>query len=98
MQGAPLTIEIVYAEAQRAVVKMLSLPAGSRLADAVRAAAADADFAGVDFATSAVGIFGRLVRADHALQDGDRIEIYRPLAEDPKAARRARVKQARKKT
>jgi len=52
----------------------------------------------VDLANSALGIFGRLTRTDHALQEGDRIEIYRPLAADPKVARRARAQQARKKT
>jgi putative ubiquitin-RnfH superfamily antitoxin RatB of RatAB toxin-antitoxin module len=51
----------------------------------------------VDLANSVLGIFGRLTRTDHALQDGDRIEIYRPLVVDPKAARRARAKQARGK-
>jgi uncharacterized protein len=35
------------------------------------------------------------VRHDRVLDSGDRLEIYRPLAADPKAARRARVKQAR---
>jgi uncharacterized protein len=51
----------------------------------------------VDLANSALGIFGRPTRADHALRQGDRIEIYRPLAADPKVARRARAKQARTK-
>jgi putative ubiquitin-RnfH superfamily antitoxin RatB of RatAB toxin-antitoxin module len=38
-----------------------------------------------------VGIFGKVVQRDQPLQDGDRIEIYRPLAEEPKLARRNRV-------
>ena len=97
MNDAPLRIEIVYAEPQRAIEKSFRLAAGSRVADALRLAALDADFAGVDLWNSALGIFGRAIRADHALQDGDRIEIYRPLTADPKIARRARVRQARKK-
>ncbi len=97
MNDAPLQIEIAYAEPQRAVVKALSLPSGSCVADALRLAAFDPDFTGVDLANSALGIFGRPTRPDHALQQGDRIEIYRPLAADPKVARRARAKQARTK-
>jgi len=31
------------------------------------------------------------------LQEGDRIEIYRPLTADPKAARRIRAKESRRK-
>lgn len=38
-----------------------------------------------------VGIYGRLIKLDALLQDGDRIEIYRPLMMDPKEARRRRA-------
>jgi putative ubiquitin-RnfH superfamily antitoxin RatB of RatAB toxin-antitoxin module len=94
LSDSPLEIEIAYAkEPQRVIVKTLRLPPGSRVADALRLAALDPDFIGVDLTNSALGIFGRLTRTDHALKEGDRIEIYRPLATDPKAARRARAKQ-----
>jgi putative ubiquitin-RnfH superfamily antitoxin RatB of RatAB toxin-antitoxin module len=98
VNDTPMQIEIAYAQPQRAIVKLLRLPAGSCVADALRLAALDPEFAGVDLANSAFGIFGRLTRADHILKDGDRIEIYRPLAADPKTARRARAKQLRTPT
>jgi putative ubiquitin-RnfH superfamily antitoxin RatB of RatAB toxin-antitoxin module len=88
-----MQIEIAYAEPQRAIVKRLRLPPGSRVADVLRLAALDPNFDAVDLVNSAFGIFGRLIRADHPLKDGDRIEIYRPLSTDPKTARRARAKQ-----
>jgi hypothetical protein len=94
----PLEVEIVYAEPQRSVVKTLRLAPGSRVADALRLAALDPDFTGVDLAHSALGIFGRLTHTDQPLKPGDRIEIYRPLAADPKIARRARAKQFGRKT
>jgi putative ubiquitin-RnfH superfamily antitoxin RatB of RatAB toxin-antitoxin module len=98
LSDAPLQIEIAYAvEPQRVILKALTLPPGSRVIDALRLAALDSDFIGVDIANSPLGIFGRLIPRDHALQQGDRIEIYRPLAADPKAARRERAKQARKR-
>lgn len=37
-----------------------------------------------------IGIFGRLVDKSYVLQEGDRIEIYRPLTIDPKERRRKR--------
>jgi hypothetical protein len=95
LNRAPLSIEIAYAEPQRVIIKAVRLPAGSSVADALRLAALDSDFAGVDIANSAYGIFGRLVPAGQQLENGDRIEIYRPLAADPKAARRARARDAR---
>jgi len=39
-----------------------------------------------------VGIFGKVVEEDAPLTDGDRVEIYRPLAADPKEARRRRAR------
>jgi putative ubiquitin-RnfH superfamily antitoxin RatB of RatAB toxin-antitoxin module len=98
LDGVPLRIEVAYAGPQRAIVKVMRLPAGSRVADALRLAALDPDFSGLDLENSALGIFGRLTRADHPLQEGDRIEIYRPLAVDPKISRRQRAQQTRKKT
>jgi uncharacterized protein len=96
LSAAPIRIEIAYAEPQRAIVKAYRLALGACVADALRLAALDPDFADVDLANSAFGIFGRLTRADQALKEGDRIEIYRPLTADPKVARRARAKEARR--
>ena len=67
LNDAPLQIEIAYAEPQRGIVKTLHLPAGSRVADALRLAALDPDFTGVDLANSPLGIFGKLVRTDQVL-------------------------------
>jgi putative ubiquitin-RnfH superfamily antitoxin RatB of RatAB toxin-antitoxin module len=94
MKDAPLQIEVAYAEPQRAIVKTFRLAPQSQVADAMRLAALDPDFSGVDLENSALGIFGRVVRTDHQLKEGDRIEIYRPLTADPKTARRARAKSA----
>ena len=87
-----IEIMIVYAQPEGAVLKHWALPHGSRVADAQRRAALDPDFAHVDVMNAAIGIFGNSVTADQLLKAGDRIEIYRPLQTDPKAARRARAK------
>lgn len=86
-----IRIDIVYALPQHSMVKSLNLPAGSSVADALRRAQLEAEFAGLDLANMPVGVFGKLARQDQLLNDGDRIEILRPLAADPKIARRARA-------
>jgi putative ubiquitin-RnfH superfamily antitoxin RatB of RatAB toxin-antitoxin module len=93
---ADIGIEVTYAEPHRAIVKAYRLSLPATIDDALRLAAADPDFAGIDFAGSAVGIFGRVSALSRALADGDRVEIYRPLTADPKTARRARAREARK--
>ena len=48
-----------------------------------------------DIEAFSLGIFGKIVSGDTVLKPGDRVEIYRPLALDPKAARRARAEKNR---
>lgn len=45
-----------------------------------------------------VGIFSQIVKPDHVLREGDRIEVYRPLKADPRDRRRKQVEEDRKKT
>jgi hypothetical protein len=43
-----------------------------------------------------IGVWGRATSVDAALDDGDRVELYRPLAADPQEARRRRAAKARR--
>jgi uncharacterized protein len=90
-----ITVEIVYAEPQCAIVKALSLPHGARVADALLLATQLTELTSIDLERAALGIHGQVVQRDQVLSDGDRIEIYRPLAEDPKTARRKRARSGR---
>lgn len=44
-----------------------------------------------------VGIYAQTKTMDDIVNDGDRVEIYRPLTIDPKDARRIRAENKRKK-
>jgi putative ubiquitin-RnfH superfamily antitoxin RatB of RatAB toxin-antitoxin module len=86
-----IRIEIVYAQTLKSAVKCVELAQGAMICDALEVAASDPAFLGVDLANSAVGVFGKIVPRDQILNDGDRVEIYRQLVEEPKLARRKRV-------
>jgi uncharacterized protein len=86
-----IRVEIVYAQLQRSIIKSVALAQGATIEQALAAVASDPDFLGVDLANSTVGIFGKVARRDLALKEGDRVEIYRPLLEEPKLARRRRA-------
>ncbi len=96
-----MRIEVVFAGATqlggaaRQIVRVYRLQVAATVSDALNLAAADAAFAGVDCANAAVGIYGRTVARTQLLADGDRVEIYRPLAVEPKAARRSRARRGR---
>ena len=90
--GPEIHIDVVYANPVRQVVRTLSLPAGSNIEHAIRASGLLKEFPEIDLAVNRTGVFGELASLDQCLQGGERVEIYRPLIVDPKAARRLRAK------
>lgn len=85
-----IRVEVVLALAREVDAVTLALPAGSTVRDAVAASGLGERHPGIDLA--AVGVFGRRVAPDARLADGDRVEVYRPLLNDPKEARRRRAR------
>ena len=97
MAGAEgrLKVEVVYALPQRQVLLTVEVEPGTTVHDAIHQSGIAVRFPNLDVDMSALGVFGKRVKPDTLVKDGDRIEIYRPLIADPKALRRAR---ARKKS
>ena len=86
-----LRVEVVHATPQRQVLLALNVPSGCTVAQAIERSAMHTYFPDLVVNPDAVGIFGRKVSPDHVLQDGDRVELYRPLQVDPKDSRRQRA-------
>ena len=63
---------------------VLDLPSNATIADALLATGFDAA------KIAAVGVWGKMRPLTFVLRAHDRVEIYRPLKADPKAARRRR--------
>jgi uncharacterized protein len=91
--GGPITVEVAYALPQRQQIIAVKVPAGCSAFDAARQSGIADIFDDIDLATIAMGIFGRRLEnpRTHELSEGDRVELYRPLQIDPKAARRKRA-------
>jgi putative ubiquitin-RnfH superfamily antitoxin RatB of RatAB toxin-antitoxin module len=87
--------EIAYARADRQFIIPLSLSAGTTAHEALLRSGLLTLCPEIEPQTAVLGVFGRAVGAEYQLVEGDRLEIYRPLINDPKAARRARAKQAK---
>jgi len=84
-----IRVEVVYALPRELDAVSVQLPAGSTVRDAITASGVAARRS-ID--PGAVGVFGRRVPLDTRLADGDRVELYRPLALDPKERRRQRAR------
>lgn len=83
---------VAIALADRQHVVDLELPDGSRVADALAAPPVRALLDRHGLRPEAVGIWARRCGPDTLLREGDRVEVYRPLAADPKALRRERAR------
>lgn len=86
-----IRVTLVVSPAPRQVhEEMLTLPDTCTALQALRSSALLARLGMVADSGQAVGVWGNTVDGGHLLRDGDRLELYRPLTVDPKAARRAR--------
>lgn len=88
VSAATIRVEVVFAVPRQQALIPVELPAGATVADAISASGIERQFPQHDLALLPVGIWGRQAGRDRPLSDGDRVEIYRPLAVDPREARR----------
>ncbi len=86
---------VVLAEPARHRVVPLRLPQGATVADAVASSGLLAGHAASECDSLAFGIFGKVVDEVRRLEDGDRVEILRPLPQDPKSRRRTLAREGR---
>lgn len=98
MTAEAIAIEVACALPDRQLVVALEVPAGTTAWQAVALAGIAEAFPEVCIAPQRIGVWGRLLgtrglppAAEYRVRSGDRVEVYRPLLIDPKAARRRRA-------
>jgi hypothetical protein len=99
-----VAVSVVFALPDRQWVWRVELPTPARVEHAVAAAriqqgeierASTTAPAPIPWDVATVGVFGETCSRDAEVREGDRVELYRPLAADPKESRRARVARLR---
>jgi len=83
-----MKIGVVYANAGRQAWLTVDLPEGASVRQAIEKSGILARFPEIDLAEQKVGIFGKMVELDAVLEDGARVEIYRPITADPATVHR----------
>lgn len=86
MADGTIRVEVAYATPEKQWLVELEMAEGATAAEAVRSSGLLDRFP--DLERARVGIFGEHVDRSRRLEEGDRVEIYRPLIADPKEARR----------
>jgi putative ubiquitin-RnfH superfamily antitoxin RatB of RatAB toxin-antitoxin module len=89
-----MRVEVVHARADVQRRYAVTLPAAATVREAIEASGVLREFPDIDLERQRVGVFGRIVALDRPLEEGERVEIYRPLTADPKEARRRRARGA----
>lgn len=86
-----MKVGIAYALVKRQVWLTIEVSEGASVQDAIDRSGVLTQFPEIDLAQQKVGIFGKIVSLETKLEEGDRVEIYRPLIADPKVIK-ARMK------
>lgn len=93
-----IQVAVAYVGSAGQVLRNLEVSKGTQVQDAIEQSGVLHQFPEIDLGQNKVGIFGKVVKPQQVLQDGDRIEIYRPLIADPREARKRRAAGGSKKS
>lgn len=96
MADSLIAVEVAYALATDQRLVSLQVPVGTTARQAVALSGLATEFAELDSQNCPLGIFGKALSdpSMRVLEEGDRVEIYRPLIADPKEVRKQRAAKA----
>jgi putative ubiquitin-RnfH superfamily antitoxin RatB of RatAB toxin-antitoxin module len=83
-----MNVGVAYADKFKQIWLKLDVPEGATLRDAIEKSGLLKQFPEIDLNKQKVGIFGKLTKLDEKLEEGIRIEIYRPITADPETIER----------
>ncbi|MDP5239716.1 RnfH family protein [Uliginosibacterium sp. 31-16] len=90
-----ISVEVCYALPERQELSKVKLAPDASVQQALEASGLLAKFPEISLEQGKFGVYGKLVRLDTTLREGDRVEIYRPLIADPKEVRRKRAEEGK---
>lgn len=97
MSSSIMRVEVICMRPGDVWRRGVEVAAGTTLAEALEVSGIRRELPQVFFSEPAVGVFGRLCSLQQLLQDGDRVEVYRPLTFDPMESRRRRAQHRKRK-
>lgn len=92
-----IRVELATTVSGAACVTALDVPFGTTVRGAVERVRGAGSLTLPDFAAARYGIFGVECGLDTPLRNGDRVEVYKALLDDPKVIRRRRAERQRKR-
>jgi putative ubiquitin-RnfH superfamily antitoxin RatB of RatAB toxin-antitoxin module len=92
MAEGTIVVEVAYALPEQQRIVEVEVAPGTLAIDVVKQSGITKFFPDIDIDAAKLGLFGKAIKPKtYEVEEGDRIEIYRPLIADPKASRKARA-------
>lgn len=88
-----IKVEVSFALPDKQQIIALEVADGTTVFEAAEQSGITRQFPDLDLNTVKMGVFAKVVNKpkEEPLQEGDRVEIYRPLIADPKEVRKVRA-------
>ncbi len=83
-----MNVGVAYADKFKQVWLKLEVPDESTVRQAIEHSGLLKQFPEIDLDSQKVGIFGKVTKLDAKVEEGSRIEIYRPITADPELVER----------
>jgi len=83
-----MNVGAAYDNGKKHVWLKLEVPDGSTVKEVLELSGILRMFPEIDLENHKVGVFGKLVKLDVVVEDGNRVEVYRGITADPEAVER----------
>jgi len=87
-----ISVEVAFATPHKQVIAAVTVATDDTVRKAINASGILDQFPEIDLLKMSVGVFGKVCKLDRSLEQGERVEIYRPLLQSPMDARRNRAR------
>ena len=84
-------VEVAFATPEKQALIVVTVSSNETVQQVINQSDILNQFPEIDLLKMKVGVFGKLCSLDKKVEAGDRIEIYRPLLQNPMDARRSRA-------
>ncbi len=83
-----MNVGVAYAKPTEQVWFQIEVEDGTTALQAIEQSGLLDKFPEIDLENQKIGIFGKACKPDQVLEEGDRVEVYRPITADPKKVKR----------
>ncbi len=83
-----MNVGVAYASSTKQVWLRLDVPENSTVREVIERSGLLQQFPEIDLEKQKVGVFGKPTKLNAIVEEGIRVEIYRPITADPEVAKR----------